>query len=445
LCQTKWSTFFGQEDNGKDATYTICDQANATLTSLLVRKPTVCTGQPAELASFGSSVDDCEWIIADTLNALNTSNVDLHISECGESFNDPSDFPTVETPTAVPVPERTYTTEYNVSLFFSEVAEGNQNGRAQKWFEIFNPTATAVPLSHIRIEILVHKGSKNSTTGAYYINDLYLDTDEAGIVDKTMTELGAFQHLFVCHKDLQAVGTNTNGFQACDFFPKDTYHVVNYNGDDGLRLSVSGRVTDIFGQEGNPRDESFVVCGNENITAEDVVLIRRPNVCRGNPNPLKSFGTDAENCEWDIQPAFYVGNIDEHTSECGESFNDPSDFPTVETATAMPVPTPTSDPELPGDAVQVNNSEGIPVYVWALVAIGAVLIVALVVAFFLFFRPRYMSKPEFIEMDRDTENVADAEKVDMLSEPQYVVDDDGENPNYIVLKSVEGDVVKSEE
>ena len=212
---------------------------------------------------------------------------------------EPTPTPT-PTPTPAPTPADPTTTE---SLFFSEVAEGGAN----KWVAIYNPTDDEVALGDIRVQLMRQNGQ--------LVDKNLLEMTSRG--DGELVSLAANSQIVICSPQALRSKNARGVLQDADCDIEDS-SVISYNGDDGLNLFVQNELVDVFGEANADEKnvDAFTVCGTN--TTEDVVLIRKQNVCGGNTEELKSFGTTNDDCEWIVRGAGNVDDVKFHVALCGK-------------------------------------------------------------------------------------------------------------------------------
>jgi hypothetical protein len=161
-------------------------------------------------------------------------------------------------------------------LFISEVAEGSSNN---KYFEIFNPTASDIDLAGYAFATV---SNTPSVPGVYeYWNDF---TEGATIA--------AGDVYVVCHGSADA-----DILAECD----QTYTYLS-NGDDGLCLAQgteeSYTLLDCVGDFNDDPGSGWDVAGETEAT-KDHTLVRKSNVIGGNGGDWEaSSGTSADDSEW---------------------------------------------------------------------------------------------------------------------------------------------------
>jgi predicted extracellular nuclease len=169
-------------------------------------------------------------------------------------------------------------------LFFSEYIEG---GSYNKAIEIYNGTGMPVDLSDYRLELYTNGAASPSQS---VILSGMLATGEVFVAAH-----GSAAQPILDQADL----LNNN--------------VVNWNGDDGIalrKISVN-LIVDVFGQTIGVDPGDY--WGTLPVITQDRTLVRKANICAGDPNGSDSF--DPIN-EWDMYPKDTVAYIGSHTSNC---------------------------------------------------------------------------------------------------------------------------------
>src|SRR6478735_1517645 len=207
-------------------------------------------------------------------------------------------------------------------LILSEVIEGTSNNKA---VEIYNPTASAVPLAGYDL-VQYTNGSTTATTLA------------------TLTgTLGSGAVFVVASASANdAIKAQADALSSAGMF----------NGDDAIALRKNGTAIDVFGQIGFDPG-SFWGTG-DNIT-QDRTLRREAAVCSGDPVGSDVFDPTVG---WDTYPTDTIADLGMHTSLC-EVNPDPDPDP-------EPDPDPVADCALdaatigalqgPGDSTPVPNT-----------------------------------------------------------------------------------------
>ncbi|MEQ8524570.1 choice-of-anchor I family protein [Gracilimonas sp.] len=160
-------------------------------------------------------------------------------------------------------------------LFFSEYGEGSSNN---KYLEIYNPTEQIVSLS----EYAFPNGNNTvDIPGSFEFWNYFPEGAEIAPGDVYV----------IAHPSADA-----KILAEADF----TWQYLS-NGDDGYALVYGNednyQILDIIGELGEDPGSGWDVAGVSNGT-QDHVLVRKEAVVNGNPAPLGSFGTDADNSEW---------------------------------------------------------------------------------------------------------------------------------------------------
>ena len=182
----------------------------------------------------------------------------------------------------------TYPIPAMVNLFFSEYAEGSSSN---KYFEIYNPTADTVDLTHYAFP---NVSNAPTTPGVYeYWNDF-----PAGAV--------------ILPNDVYIVGHPYSDV-AISGVADHTYTYLS-NGDDGLALVYGSNpgsptdpatggyvIVDFLGDWNGDPGSGWDVAGVSNAT-QNHTLLRKCDVTQGNDDWTASAGTDAVNSEWIVMP-----------------------------------------------------------------------------------------------------------------------------------------------
>ncbi len=169
-------------------------------------------------------------------------------------------------------------------LFFSEYIEG---GGQNKAIEIYNGTGLPVNLSDYRLE-LYSNGASAPTANAVLSGTLV--TGDVFVVSRSDADPA-----IVAQADL----LNST--------------VVSWNGDDAiaLRKISTGLLVDAFGQIGYRPASGY--WGTNPIVTADRTLVRKANICAGDPDGSNAFDPATE---WDMYPKDTVSYIGSHTSNC---------------------------------------------------------------------------------------------------------------------------------
>lgn len=180
------------------------------------------------------------------------------------------------------------------NLYFSEYIEGSSNNKA---LEIFNNTDSTIALANYRIE-------QSSNGGGWEFYHEFADgaSIEGGGTYVLITDQ-VDSGLFAAENADEVLG-----------FPSP----IHFNGNDARALIHINPATedttrlDVFG---NPdSDVTWDVAGVTSAAAEHT-LLRKFSITEGNPTPLGSFGTNADDSEWIVLDQDDFSNLGEPTPE----------------------------------------------------------------------------------------------------------------------------------
>lgn len=166
-------------------------------------------------------------------------------------------------------------------LYFSKYGEGSSNN---KFLEVYNGTGSDVDMA----------------AGVYSI-EMYANGASAPTNTQVLSGTITAGDVYVLRNGSAALPAITS---AADI----TSSVCNYNGDDAVVLKKNGVIIDMIGQVGNDPGTGWAVAGTTTGTL-DHTLVRKTTVCSPNPNPLGSFGTDANNSEWTVEAIDYTAGL----------------------------------------------------------------------------------------------------------------------------------------
>ena len=173
-------------------------------------------------------------------------------------------------------------------LFISEYAEGGSNN---KYLEIYNPTDAAISLEGYAIASV---GNAPSVPGE---SEFFAALDAS----KTIEAKGTY--VWMNPGSVDSLKEKADEFGNAYFNGNDAYALV-YGSEESFEI------LDMLGSF--LADDYWDVAGvNEGL--KDHTLIRKPGINRGNPAPLASFGTDADNSEWIVQDKDYYADLGLHT------------------------------------------------------------------------------------------------------------------------------------
>ena len=180
------------------------------------------------------------------------------------------------------------------NLFFSEYIEGSSNNKA---LEIYNNTDSTVVLGNYRIE--------QSSNGNGW--QFYHEFAEGASID------GGGTYVLITDAVDNALFAAENADEVLGF-PSP----IHFNGNDARALIHINPATqdttrlDVFGDPDS--DTTWDVAGVSEAASEQT-LLRKLSVTEGNPVPLASFGTTAEDSEWIIENQDDFSNLGAPTPE----------------------------------------------------------------------------------------------------------------------------------
>lgn len=230
-------------------------------------------------------------------------------------------------------------------MFFSEYIEG---GGQNKAIEIYNGTGLPVDLSDYRLELY--------TNGAASPSQSVVLSGTLATGDVFVAAHASAAQLILDQADL----LNST--------------VVNWSGDDAiaLRKISTGLLVDAFGQIGYRPASGY--WGTNPIVTADRTLVRKANICAGDPDGSNAFDPATE---WDMYPKDTVAYIGSHTSNCAPQppvINEFSASTTGDDVEFVEIfGSPNTDYsaytilEIEGDFNSTNNSEG---FVDEVIALG---------------------------------------------------------------------------
>lgn len=182
-------------------------------------------------------------------------------------------------------------------LFFSEYIE--PNGGNEKAFEIYNGTGAAVDLSNYMVK-LSHNGLGFSNDGDVY--DLPLSGTLADGDVYVIYNADATDATILAEGDLALTYGEANGGS-----------VASYNGNDALGLFKNGVLIDLIGDPTDDVSTGWAVAGVTDGTVNHT-LIRKETISTGNIVPLGSFGTNADDSEWEVLDENTFSNLGSHNA-----------------------------------------------------------------------------------------------------------------------------------
>jgi hypothetical protein len=172
------------------------------------------------------------------------------------------------------------------SLFFSEYIEGSGNNKA---LEIYNPTGSPVSLDNYQIA-----QSSNGGGWAFFHTSPASSEIAAGDVYVIITD-AVDPALFDASNADEVLG-----------FPSTVHH----NGNDARAIiHIAGTDTTILDVFGDPDSDTTWDVAGVSEGAREHTLIRKPEVMMGNPTPLGSFGTNADDSEWIVNDQNDFSNL----------------------------------------------------------------------------------------------------------------------------------------
>jgi len=197
-------------------------------------------------------------------------------------------------------------------LFFSEYIEGGSNNKA---IEIYNPTGSAIDLSHY----VVKQANGGSGWGAYTLDGTV--TEDTRYVLPLSGILNAADVYVIYHLSAATAITSVGdlGFVYNGTVNGgDGDNVVNFNGNDALGLFKDDVLIDVIGvpTEDPGKDKGWTVAGTSNGTY-DHTLVRKSSIVNGNTDWAASSGTTADNSEWIVYSKDTFTNLGVHVSDTG--------------------------------------------------------------------------------------------------------------------------------
>jgi len=180
------------------------------------------------------------------------------------------------------------------NLFFSEYIEGSGNNKA---LEIYNNTDSTITLANYQIE--------QSSNGSGW--EFYHEFAEGASID------GGGTYVLITDQVDGSLFAAENADEVLGF-PSP----IHFNGNDARALIHINPATedttrlDVFGDPDS--DATWDVAGVSGAAAEQT-LLRKLSVTEGNPIPLASFGTTADDSEWIIENRDDFSNLGEPTPE----------------------------------------------------------------------------------------------------------------------------------
>ncbi len=183
------------------------------------------------------------------------------------------------------------------TLFISEIAEGSSNN---KYLEIYNGTGVDVDLSLFSLS--------TCSNGCDVFNQFDFPDN---IIFAPGTILANGDVYVIAHPSadpsILAIADMTFSFLS--------------NGDDAYALTLAGATASVYtiidlvgDMQGDP-GSGWAVAG-VNPGTQNHTLVRKYNICQGNPNELGSFGTDSLSSEWIVYPSNYWDSLNTHYNNC---------------------------------------------------------------------------------------------------------------------------------
>jgi len=171
------------------------------------------------------------------------------------------------------------------NLFFSEYGEGSSNN---KYIEIYNATGADFDLSTVEV--------KQSNNGSGF--DGHPDFPAAYSITLQGTLAAGDVYIIVnASTNIEEIAQEGDLFLSYGNNPGD--RVASFNGDDAMGLFVNGELVDLIGDPAVDPGSAWDVAGVTGGT-QDHTLVRKSTVTSGNTTALGSFGTTAENSEWEV-------------------------------------------------------------------------------------------------------------------------------------------------
>ncbi len=208
---------------------------------------------------------------------------------------------------------------YAGDLFFSEYIEG---GSYNKAIELYNPTGSAIDLSHYVVKQANHGSSAldgNDSDWGCYIADSGIATPDTRYVLPLSGTLNPGDAYVIYHlsatpaiTSVGDIGFNYNGTENGG----DGDNVVNFNGDDAIGLFKDGTLIDVIGAPVADPGTGWEVAGVSGGTL-DHTLVRKSSILQGNTDWAASSGTTTENSEWTVYSKDTFSYIGFHVSDAG--------------------------------------------------------------------------------------------------------------------------------
>ncbi|GAB3340054.1 hypothetical protein GCM10027429_27160 [Marivirga atlantica] len=185
----------------------------------------------------------------------------------------------------------------NNNLFFSEYGEGSSNN---KYIEIYNATSADFDLSTVEV--------KQSNNGSGF--DGHPDFPAAYSITLQGTLAAGDVYVIVnSSTNIEEIAQEGDLFLSYGDNPGD--RVASFNGDDAMGLFVNGELVDLIGDPAVDPGSAWDVAGVTGGT-QDHTLVRKSTVTSGNTTALGSFGTDASDSEWIVNPQNDFSNLGFH-------------------------------------------------------------------------------------------------------------------------------------
>lgn len=183
-------------------------------------------------------------------------------------------------------------------LFISEYIE--PAGGNNKALEIYNPTGTAIDLSHYSIKMSYNGGGWGIYSGAAdtrYVLPLTGTLDSKDVYVIINADADATQ--LIDAADLSLTYNSTpNGCDGC--------LITSFNGNDAIGLFKDDVLIDQFG---DPTSSVDIDVAGVTGGGKDHTVLRKSNVTIGNTNWTESAGTNADNSEWIVKDANYFDDL----------------------------------------------------------------------------------------------------------------------------------------
>ncbi|MBU4444393.1 MAG: lamin tail domain-containing protein, partial [Candidatus Marinimicrobia bacterium] len=207
----------------------------------------------------------------------------------------------------------TFNLVFGNDIFFSEYIEGSSYNKA---IEIYNPTGSAVDLSHY-----VVKQANNGSGWGSYTPTGGVPTEDTRYVLPLSGTLNAGDVYVIYHTSavtaISSVGDLGFAYNGT-VNGGDGDNVVNFNGNDALGLFKDGVLIDVIGvPTENPGDnKGWAVAGTSNGTY-DHTIVRKSSITQGNTDWTASAGTSANDSEWIVNSKDTFTNLGVHVSDTG--------------------------------------------------------------------------------------------------------------------------------